>query len=29
MRRLTSNDHQTVLGNWSVDNVGEEPGFRT
>src|SRR5690606_3922799 len=28
MRRLTSNDHQTVLGNWSVDNVGEEPGFQ-
>ena len=28
MRRLTSDDNQTVLGNWSVDNVGEEPGFQ-
>src|SRR5690606_39791625 len=28
MRRMTSNDHQAVLGNWSVDNVGEEPGFQ-
>ncbi len=28
MRRLTSGDNQTVLGNWSVDNVGEEPGFQ-
>src|SRR5690606_15430660 len=28
MRRLTSNDHQTVLGNWGVANVGEEPGFQ-
>ncbi|WP_298577349.1 TonB-dependent receptor [uncultured Luteimonas sp.] len=28
MRRLTSNDNQQVLGNWSVDNVGEEPGFQ-
>jgi len=28
MRRLTSNDNQTVLGNWGVDNVGAEPGFQ-
>lgn len=27
MRRRASNDAQTVLGNWGVDNVGEEPGL--
>ena len=28
MRRLTSNDNMQVLGNWGVDNVGEEPGLQ-
>ena len=27
MRRMGSTDSQAVLGNWGVDNVGEEPGF--
>jgi len=28
MRRLTGGGDQTVLGNWSVANVGQEPGFQ-